>query len=64
MFMKKYFKNKLKDTLGFLYYNSYLKYFQNIGNRALIYHAFGSKLKHDTYGMSVDIHKFEEQIKF
>ena len=64
MFMKKYFKNKLKDTLGFLYYNSYLKYFQNIGNRALIYHAFGSKLKHDTYGMSIDIHKFEEQIKF
>ena len=64
MFMKKYFKNKLRDTLGFFYYNSYLKYFQNMGNRVLTYHAFGSKLKHDTYGFSVDLDKFEEQIKF
>ncbi|MBT6755143.1 MAG: polysaccharide deacetylase family protein [Gammaproteobacteria bacterium] len=62
--MKRYFKNKLRDTLGFFYYNAYLKYCENVGNRVLIYHAFGSNLKHDTYGFSIDLHKFEEQIKF
>ncbi|MBT4463007.1 MAG: polysaccharide deacetylase family protein [Gammaproteobacteria bacterium] len=64
MFIKKLFKNTLKETLGFFYYNYYLKYAQTPGNRALIYHAFGTKFKHDTYGFSIDINKFEEHIKY
>ena len=62
--MKKFLKNLIKDSVGYLYYNTYLKYFPVIGNRALIYHAFGSSLKHDTYGISINIKDFENQIKF
>ena len=62
--MKKYIKNATKDILGFLYYNSYLKYIQKPGNRVLTYHAFGSKLSHDTYGMSIKLNDFDDQLKF
>ena len=64
MFIKKIFKNTVKESLGFIYYNSYLRYAQKPGNRALIYHAFGTKFKHDTYGFSIDIPKFKEHIKY
>ena len=52
--MKKYLKNTAKRIIGSIYYACYKKY-QSVGNRALIYHAFGSKLKNDTFGISIDI---------
>ena len=61
--MIKYLKNTSKSIIGTIYYNCYKRY-QAIANRALIYHAFGSKLKHDTYGISIDIKKFKEHIVF
>ena len=64
MFIKKLLKNTIKETLGFFYYHGYRKYTQPPGNRALIYHAFGTKYPHDTYGFSIDIHQFHEHIKF
>ena len=64
MFIKKLLKNTIKETLGFFYYHGYRKYTQPPGNRALIYHAFGSKYKHDTYGFSIDVAQFKEHIKF
>ena len=45
MFIKKLLKNTIKETLGFFCYNLYRKFTQTPGNRALIYHAFGSKYK-------------------
>ena len=61
--MKKYLKNTAKRIIGSIYYACYKKY-QSVGNRALIYHAFGSKLKHDTYGISIDIKNFKHHINF
>ncbi len=58
------FKNIIKDFLGFIYFNGYRKYLTRLGNRALIYHAFGMKLKHDTYGISMSLNKFKEQINY
>ncbi len=57
-------KQTIKETLGFLYYNLYQRYSSKIGNRALIYHAFGAKLKHDTYGISIQLNKFKDHIKY
>lgn len=58
------FKNIIKDILGFIYFNGYRKHLTRLGNRALIYHAFGMRLKHDTYGISMSINKFKEQINY
>ena len=30
----------------------------------MIYHAFGSNIKHDTYGISINIKKFKDHIKY
>ena len=62
--IKKILKNTIKQCAGLCYYYSYKKYFNNIGNRTLIYHAFGSKLNHDNYGISIKINKFKEHIKY
>lgn len=56
-------KNIIRDFGGHIYYKAY-KRFKNFGNRCLIYHAFGSKIKHDTYGISINIKKFESHIKY
>ena len=56
-------KSIIKDSAGFVYYNTYKK-FSSVGNRCLIYHAFGAKLKHDTYGISININKFEEHMRY
>ncbi len=56
-------KHVIRDIIGKCYYNTF-KRFQKTGNRCLIYHAFGSKLKHDTYGISININKFENHIRF
>ena len=58
------FKSVVKESLGMMYYHTFKK-FQNIrGNRSLIYHAFGTKLEHDTYGISIKIQNFKEHMKY
>jgi len=54
----------IKESLAMMYYHGYKKYNNMIGNRSLIYHAFGSKLDHDTYGISIPIDRFREHIKY
>ena len=56
-------KQFVKNTVGFLYYHSYKK-FKEKGNRALIYHAFGSVLPHDTYGISIKKDSFINHIDY
>lgn len=56
-------KHIMRDIIGYCYYNT-IKRFKSFGNRCLIYHAFGSRLKHDSYGISININRFKEQVKF
>ena len=56
-------KESSKYLLGEIYYYLIKKYHEQ-GNRALIYHAFGSKLKHDTYGISISIANFKAHIDY
>jgi len=56
-------KKSSKYLLGEIYYYLIKKHHQQ-GNRALIYHAFGSNLKHDTYGISIDIKKFSQHMEY
>lgn len=58
------FKRVIKNVMGEVYYNGYYRYLKPNGNRTLIYHAFGSKLKHDSYGISINPKLFEEHLKF
>ena len=57
-------KNIIKDIGAFFYYNSFKRFSNHIGNRTLIYHAFGMRLSHDTYGISIPIDKFREHMMF
>ena len=57
-------KRLAKQILANLYYHGYYKYNKKAGNRVLLYHALGSKLAHDTYGISISPKDFEEHIKF
>lgn len=57
-------KKVLKEILGEVYYQGFYRYAKPIGHRILIYHAFGTKLPHDTYGISIRPDLFEEHIKF
>ena len=36
----------------------------NSGNRTLVYHAFGSKLAHDTYGISINLNLFKSHMVY
>lgn len=58
------YKRAIKNIIGDIYYNGYYRYIKPKGNRILIYHAFGSKLKHDSYGISIKPKIFEEHLKF
>ncbi len=58
------FKRVIKNVMGEVYYNGYYRYLKPNGNRTLIYHAFGSKLNHDSYGISINPKLFEEHLKF
>ena len=58
------FKSYIKESLGVIYYHGYKKFMRDYGNRTLIYHAFGCRLKHDTYGISIKIKKFKEHMKY
>lgn len=62
--MNKLFKNLTKELLGLVYFNIYKRYFSNHGNRTLIYHAFGSKLEHDTYGISINLDLFKSHMLY
>lgn len=57
-------KRVIKNIMGEVYYNGYYRYLKPNGNRILIYHAFGSKLNHDSYGISINPNLFEEHLKF
>ena len=57
-------KNSVKELIGIFYYNFYKRFFKKNGNRILIYHAFGSKLDHDTYGISMSIKNFRKHISY
>lgn len=57
-------KKIIKNILGEIYYNTYRKNRNNIGNRILIYHAFGTILEHDAYGISIDPKVFECHLKY
>ena len=57
-------KKIIKKILGEIYYNTYRKNRNNIGNRILIYHAFGTILDHDTYGISINPKVFECHLKY
>lgn len=57
-------KKTVKKILGKFYYNLYKKHYAVSGNRALIYHAFGTKLEHDTYGISIDLELFDKHLKY
>ena len=57
-------KQVLKDTIGFTYYNLYRKNQNIMGNRTILYHSIGSKLSHDSYGISISKYRFIEHIKF
>jgi len=58
------FKKMLKDQLAYMYFNLYHKCTSQIGNRILIYHSIGSKLAHDSYGISITKERFVEHMLF
>ena len=58
-----YIKNIIRDSLGFANYHLYKRFLKK-GSRVLIYHAFGSKLRHDTYGISINLNDFERHLKY
>ena len=62
--MKTILKNSIKEVLGHTYFNLYKKHMNNLGNKTLIYHAFGLKLKHDTYGISIDMNRFKSHMVY
>lgn len=57
-------KKTLKEVLGFVYYNLFRRYQKIVGNRVVLYHSIGSKLNHDSYGISISKERFVEHIKF
>ena len=57
-------KKLIKKTIGYFYYNFYLKYQKNYGNRIILYHSIGTKLEHDNYGISISKKKFIEHIRY
>ena len=57
-------KKVLKDVLGFIYYNVFRRYQNIVGNRIVLYHSIGSKLKHDTYGISISQEQFTKHILY
>ncbi|WP_186647704.1 polysaccharide deacetylase family protein [Fluviispira vulneris] len=56
-------RGAIKDTLAVLYFNIYRKYINIKGCRVLLYHAFGTELQHDNYGISIDLDTFESHLK-
>ena len=57
-------KKQIKNILGVAYYHVYARFNPSVGNRILMYHAFGSRLDHDTYGISIPLDRFEYHIRY
>jgi peptidoglycan/xylan/chitin deacetylase (PgdA/CDA1 family) len=57
-------KNIVKKSIAEIYFNAYKKYQREVGNRIILYHSIGSKLTHDTYGISISKKDFSEHIKY
>lgn len=57
-------KSFTKEAIGFTYYHLYQKFQHISGNRVLLYHSIGSKLRHDTYGISISRERFTEHLKY
>ena len=57
-------KKLIKTAIGLIYFHLLKKEKPRVGNRILIYHAFGSRLAHDTYGISISLRRFEEHLRF
>lgn len=61
---KQNLKRTIKKIIAQPYYNLYRRYKNHIGNRVLLYHSIGSKLTHDTYGISISKTRFIEHIRY
>lgn len=57
-------KSIIKEGLGEIYYNLYHRYTKSVGNRVILYHSIGTKLVHDTYGISISKERFEEHMRY
>jgi len=57
-------KQSIKEILGSIYFHLYKKYQPTVGNRVILYHSIGSKLDHDSYGISISEEKFKEHMKY
>ena len=55
-------KKLIKKLIALFYYNLLRKYQNDSGNRIILYHAIGTKLDFDTYGISISKKKFLEHI--
>jgi peptidoglycan/xylan/chitin deacetylase (PgdA/CDA1 family) len=55
-------KKIIKKIIAIIFYHCYYRYVKPTGNRVLIYHAFGSKLEHDSYGISINPILFEKHL--
>ena len=57
-------KKIIKNSIAQVYYRTFRRYQNIIGNRVVLYHAIGSKLNHDSYGISISKERFIEHMKF
>lgn len=57
-------KRLLKIFLGLCHFHGLVRHRPRAGNRILIYHSFGSRLPHDSYGISLPLAAFEKQVRF
>ena len=57
-------KKLIKKIIAILYYNLLRRFQNQVGNRIILYHAIGTKLNFDTYGISISKEKFLKQILY
>ncbi len=57
-------KKIIKNLIAQVYYHTIKKYQNIVGNRIVLYHSIGSKLDHDTYGISISKERFTEHILY
>lgn len=57
-------KKDIKKIISIIYYNLFRRFQNKIGNRILLYHAIGTKLEHDSYGLSISKETFFEHMMF
>ena len=54
----------LRRIVSNLYWYGYRRFVSRMGNRILIYHAFGSKISHDSYGISISPDRFRDHCDY